>query len=151
MFSLARKNTAYIFYAALRQQADTKLFKSTPTLAAGDFKVSIDGAAAANLATLPTVTPAGGVRIKVSLSAAEMNGDNICVVASDAAGAEWCDEVWNIQTETQATLLQAFLQGLRVFTRDGFTDLSTSLSTQITEVRQAVADLQQSLLRGRRE
>lgn len=94
----AKKNTAYIVYVDLVSQADTKLFKVTPTIAAGDFQVSIDGAAFANLATLPVVTPAGGSAVKINLSAAEMNGDNIHVQCRDAAGAEWCDLSFNIQT-----------------------------------------------------
>ena len=39
-------------------------------------------------------------RVKVSLSADEMNGDNITVIFSDAAGAEWYDLTVNIQTIT---------------------------------------------------
>lgn len=96
-----KKNTAYVFYAGLVQQADTKLLKAAPTLAAGDFKVSIDGGAFANLATLPTVTPTGGTAVKISLSAAEMNGDNIVVTCIDAAGAEWCDQLINLQTSAR--------------------------------------------------
>jgi len=98
-FGLPKINTAFIFYTSLVSQADTKVFKSVPTLAAGDFKISIDGGAFANLATLPTNTP-GTFGVKVSLSAGEMNGANILVVAHDAAGAEWCDQCWNIQTST---------------------------------------------------
>lgn len=93
-----KKNTAFIFYMALRTQSDTKLLKANPTLASGDFKVSIDGGSLANLTTLPTVTPASGTAIKVSLSASEMNGDNIYIACIDAAGAEWCDEFVLIQT-----------------------------------------------------
>lgn len=52
-YAVPKSGVAYIFYACLVSQADTKLFKSAPTLAAGDFKVSIDGGAFANLATLP--------------------------------------------------------------------------------------------------
>jgi len=96
-----KKNTAFIFYTALVQQADTRLLKSSPTLAAGDFKVSIDGGALNNLATLPTTTPASSVMLKISLSSSEMNGDNITVVCIDAAGAEWCDKVINIQTSAR--------------------------------------------------
>ena len=94
----AKKNTAWIGYISLVSQASTLVMKSNPTLASGDFKVSIDGGALANLATLPTVTPASSVMVKISLSSSEMNGDNITVVCSDAAGAEWCDLVFNIQT-----------------------------------------------------
>lgn len=96
-YGIPKSGVAYIFYGCLVQQADTRLFKSAPTLAAGDFKVSIDGGAFANLTTLPTNTP-GTFSVKFSLSASEMTGDNILVVASDAAGAEWCDQCWNIQT-----------------------------------------------------
>lgn len=144
------KNQAYTFAVGLRSQADTKLLQGSPTLAAGDFKVSIDGGALANLATLPTVTPAAGKRVQISLSAAEMNGDNITVIASDAAGAEWCDELWNLQPQTQGTILQALVQSLRVLVRSSFTDLQTSLEAQIDQVRQAVLDLQQSILRGKK-
>lgn len=95
-----KKNTAFIMYTALVSQADTKLLKSGPTLAAGDFKVSIDGGAFANLATLPTNTPSG-VALKISLSSGEMNGDNILIACIDAAGAEWCDQAINIQTSAR--------------------------------------------------
>ena len=90
--------SGFIFYVGLVSQADTKLLKSSPTLAAGDFKVSIDGGALANLGTLPTVTPASGRMVKITLAQAEINGDNITVVCNDAAGAEWCDLIINIQT-----------------------------------------------------
>jgi hypothetical protein len=96
-----KKNTAFIHYAGLGSKADSTIFQSNPTIAAGDFKVSIDGGALANLATLPAVTPAGSKMVKFSLSAAEMNGDNITIVCSDAAGAEWCDVIINIQTSAR--------------------------------------------------
>lgn len=96
-----KKNTAFIFYAGLPSQASPGTFQSNPTLAAGDFKVSIDGGALANLTTLPTVTPASGKMVKFSLSSSEMNGDNITVVCSDAAGAEWFDVIMNIQTSAR--------------------------------------------------
>lgn len=90
--------SGYIFYISLVSQASTKLFQSNPTIAAGDFKVSIDGGTLNNLGTLPTVTPASSKMVKITLSQAETNGDNITVVCSDAAGAEWCDLTVNIQT-----------------------------------------------------
>ena len=97
----AKKNAAYTFYLGLYSQADTRLLQTNPTLAAGDVKVDIDGAGFANLGTLPVVTPAGGRSVKVVMAAGEMNGDNIQVVFSDAAGAEWCDREINIQTTGQ--------------------------------------------------
>jgi hypothetical protein len=97
-FVTPKKNTEYIFYISLTSQADVKLFQINPTLAAGDVKVSTDGGAEGNIATLPVVTPAGSKRVKVTVSASEMNGDNTQITFSDAAGAEWADKTINIQT-----------------------------------------------------
>ena len=96
-----KKNAGFTFYISLRDQADTKLFKTSPTLAAGDFKVTTDDAAPANLGTLPVVDADFTKRVKVVLSASEMNGDNVTMIASDAAGAEWADLTVNIQTVTR--------------------------------------------------
>lgn len=131
-----KKNTAFIFYIGLTQQADTRLLKANPTLAAGDFQVSIDGGALNNLGTLPTVTPAAGRMVKVSLSAAEMNGDNLTVVCSDAAGAEWCDQIINIQTSARQIDDLAFPnttgRGMNV-SAGGVTDADmTAISTDST-------------------
>lgn len=94
----AKKNTAYRTYIALVDQSNTKLLKANPTIASGDFKVSTDGGAFANLATLPSAVPASGRSIQIDLSNTEMNGDDIVVQCVDAAGAEWCDLLVNIQT-----------------------------------------------------
>lgn len=93
-----KRATQFITYIGLPSQTSTASFQSNPTIAAGDFKVSIDGGALANLATLPAVTPASSKMVKITLSTSEMTGDNITVVCSDAAGAEWCDVIFNIQT-----------------------------------------------------
>lgn len=93
-----KKNVAYSFHVPLPSQANTKVMQSNPTIAAGDFKVSIDGGALNNLATLPSVEPAGSKLVLISLSASEMNGDEIMVVCSDASGSEWCDVVVKIDT-----------------------------------------------------
>src|SRR5688572_24381841 len=96
-----KRATELIFYIGLVSQADTKLFQPTPTIAAGDFKRSIDGAALANLDTLPVVTPAGSKAVKITVSITEMTSDNLNIIASDAAGAEWCDVFINIQSAVQ--------------------------------------------------
>jgi hypothetical protein len=95
-----KRATAYIIYVGLESVATAGTFQSNPTLAAGDFKVSIDGGSLTNLTTLPTVTPAGGKMVKISLSSSEMTGDNITVVCSDAAGSEWKDLFINLATVT---------------------------------------------------
>lgn len=94
----AKVSTQFVFFVSLVSQANTKLMQVNPTIAAGDFKVSIDGGALANLGTLPTVTPAAGSMVKITLSTTEMAGANATVVCSDAAGAEWCDLTINIPT-----------------------------------------------------
>lgn len=93
-----KKNTAFVFYTALVSRSNPNVFQSNPTLATGDVKVAIDDGSLSNLATLPSVSPAGSKLVKVSLSADEMNGDNITVVFSDAAGDEWQDQIITIQT-----------------------------------------------------
>jgi hypothetical protein len=95
-----KKNDAggYTFYISLVSQANTKTFQANPTLAAGDFKIAVDDAAPGNMGTLPVVDADFTKRVKVVLSQAETNGDNITIIGSDAAGAEWCDITINIQT-----------------------------------------------------
>lgn len=95
------KNAAFVFYVSLVSQANTKIMQANPTLAAADFNVATDDGAPAALATTPVVDADFTKRVKVSLSAAEMNGDNITVICSDAAGDEWCDLTVNIQTSTR--------------------------------------------------
>jgi hypothetical protein len=95
----AKRATELIFYIpGLISQANTKVFQTNPTLAAGDVKISKDGGATANLTTLPVVTPAGGASIKVTVSVTEMTADNVTITFRDAAGAEWCDLGINIPT-----------------------------------------------------
>ncbi|NIS51241.1 MAG: hypothetical protein GWN94_09065, partial [Phycisphaerae bacterium] len=60
--------------------------------------MSKDGGSYANLTTLPAVTPASSVSVKVTVSATEMNADNITIAFIDAAGSEWCDLFINLQT-----------------------------------------------------
>lgn len=88
-----------IFYIALTDPANPGRFKANPTIAAGDFQVSKDGGAFANLATLPSVAPAGGIAVKITLSSTEMNADNVFIKAIDqTAPNEWDDWALNIPT-----------------------------------------------------
>lgn len=100
-YILPKRGVAYVFEVSLVSQADTKLFQQNPTLAAGDVKVQTDDGTLSNITTLPTGA-ASSSRVKVSLSAAEMTGDNVYVQFRDAAGSEWCDLSVNIQTATRA-------------------------------------------------
>ncbi len=89
--SVPVKGEAYTFYLTLVSVAASNTFQVNPTIASGDFQISIDGGAFTNLSTIPVVSPAGSVGVLVSLSAIEMDGDKLQVVGVDASGAEWLD------------------------------------------------------------
>jgi hypothetical protein len=94
-----KKGEDFVLYVALQDAADPKAFKSSPTIASGDFKVSKDGGALANLTTLPAVTPSGSVLVKIELSATEMTADSVAVVGIDQTSPkEWADFVLTIPT-----------------------------------------------------
>ena len=97
-YNTPKRATAFKLYVGLVDQANTKLLKANPTIAAGDFMVSKDGGAFANLTTLPSANPASGRAIMIDLSATEMTADNVVIQCVDAAGAEWCDLFVNLQT-----------------------------------------------------
>jgi len=97
-YNTPKRGVAFKMYIGLVDQADTKLLKANPTIASGDFQISKDGGAFANLATLPSANPASGRAVMIDLSASEMTADNVVVQCVDAAGAEWCDQMINLQT-----------------------------------------------------
>src|SRR5688572_9473237 len=93
------KNEEFIAYIALEDMANPGSFKANPTIAAGDFQVSKDGGAFANLNTLPAVTPASGRAVKITLSATEMNADSVFVQCVDQTSPkEWADFAFYIPT-----------------------------------------------------
>jgi len=84
---------------ALEDYANPGSLKASPTLAAGDVKVTKDGGATANLNTLPTVSPSGGVFVTLLLSATEMTADMVSVSFIDQTSPkEWADLVISIPT-----------------------------------------------------
>lgn len=98
------RGVAYTFSVAVIDSTDSTSFKSSPTIAAGDFQASTDGGTFANLSTLPVVTPSGSISILISLSASEMTGDKVFVKGIDASGAEWADITIFIDIPTALTL-----------------------------------------------
>ena len=93
------KNEDFIIRIALEDMANPGRFKSSATIAAGDFKVDKDGAGLTNLTTLPSVDPAASKLVKVTLSATEMNADVVTLVCSDQTDPpEWADYVVSIPT-----------------------------------------------------
>lgn len=95
------KNEDFVIRISLADMATSGSFKSSPTIAAGDFKVDKDGAGLNNLTTLPTVDPTSTVLVKIPLSATEMNADVVSVVCIDqTTPKEWADFVLSIPTTT---------------------------------------------------
>lgn len=95
------KGEAFEFSVSLENMSSAGSFKANPTLAAGDVQISKDDAGFANLATLPSVSPAAGVAVKVELSATEMDADKVMVVFIDqTATKEWADRSICILTTT---------------------------------------------------
>lgn len=93
-----KKNAAHTFQIGLPSVANSGKFQIDPTLATGDVKISKDGGALSNLATLPVVTPAGSSIVEIVLTSTEMNADTVVIVFTDAAGDEWTDVIASIQT-----------------------------------------------------
>jgi len=94
MSIIAVAGSAFTFYIpGLEDQANPGLFKSNPTIAAGDFTISINGGATDSLDNTPTVSPAAGTQIKIILSATETtaaaDGGKVTVLCQDSAGDEW--------------------------------------------------------------
>ena len=94
-----KKGEDFLVRISLRDASDPRSFKSSPTLAAGDFKVDKDAGGLTNLGTLPTVSPAASVCVLITLSATEMNADVVTLVCIDQTNPkEWCDFVLSIPT-----------------------------------------------------
>lgn len=93
------KNEDFVFYMALPDMSVPGRFKQNPTIAAGDFQISKDGGAFANLGTLPSADPSGSEAVKITLTSTEMNADNVAVRARDQTSPpEWADVFVNIVT-----------------------------------------------------
>lgn len=94
-----KKGEDFLVRIALDDMAVAGSFKSSPTIAAGDFKVDKDGGGLNNLGTLPSVSPAASVLVLVSLSATEMTADSVTIVGIDQTSPkEWADFVLSIPT-----------------------------------------------------
>jgi hypothetical protein len=91
----------FICYVTLASMTTPGSMQVNPTIAASDFKVSKDGGALDDLATLPAVTPAASVWVKITLSATEMTADNVSIQGIDQTNPkEWADFTLHIPTVT---------------------------------------------------
>lgn len=135
-YSDPKRATAYRFTLSLFARSDNQI-KVTPTLAAGDVKVSKDNGATANITTLPAETPASSGILQVDLSATEMTADLVTIIFRDAAGAEWNDVAVNIAPST----VQMADLSTKLDTIDDFLDTEIAAITTATtaaSIRSAV-------------
>lgn len=86
------KQTTIIFV-----RNDFGQFVNNPPVGAGDYQISLDGAAFANLANLPTVI-AGTPVIRVTLSATEMAASD-AVIRGISQTTAWAANYTEVQTE----------------------------------------------------
>jgi len=95
-----KKNQAWSTRISLEDYSTGELYVDPP-IAAGDFKIDIDGAGLNNFATLPTVSPAGGRAVLITFSASEFNGDIIFLQGIDqTVPKQWKD--WSLTINTTA-------------------------------------------------
>lgn len=93
------KGEDFEFDVCLEDYLNPGLFKSNPTLASGDVKISKDNGALANLTTLPSVNPASSKIVDVALTSTEMNADKVTIIFSDqTVPPEWSDYAITIVT-----------------------------------------------------
>ena len=93
------KGENFLIRISLADMATAGRFKSSPTIASGDFNVDKDGAGLTPLGTLPSVSPASTKLVLITLSATEMNADVVTVVCSDQTDPpEWADYTFCIPT-----------------------------------------------------
>ena len=81
---------AYSFRITLLDTLNPGRIKKSPTISAGDFKISQNNGVLTNLITLPVEVPASSGCVTVSLTSVEMSADKILILWSDP-GFEWGD------------------------------------------------------------
>lgn len=114
---MPERGVAYSFGRGLYDATVGGHFRVNPTIVAGDFKISKDDGAFVNLATLPTVSPAGSPRVLFHLTAAEMTADRVTILGVDQAGGEWSEFMEHLEPGAGG-LLTAVQVADAVLTRD---------------------------------
>lgn len=89
---LIKYGTAVTIPGFKLKAAEAENYQVNPTLATGDVKIEKDGGASTDLNTLPSVAPAGGTSVSITISATEAQCARGVVTFIDASGAEWSDD-----------------------------------------------------------
>lgn len=94
-----KKNQAYTRRVQLLDAGLPGTFRNNPTIASGDCKLFQDGGGAANPATTPSVSPSSTNNVLVTLTAAEMNYDEVVIQFIDQTNPkQWNDLVIVVPT-----------------------------------------------------
>lgn len=94
-----KKNQAFTAQVCLQDLANPGSYKASATIAAGDFKTGGDGAAVANITTLPSTDPSGSIWVNIALTAAEMNFNIVYIQCIDQTSPkEWADYAFSVPT-----------------------------------------------------
>jgi len=93
-----KKNQAFTFFLTLAKADGSGDIQNSPTIAAGDFKV-LFGSTLQNLTTLPAINATDTRVVDVTLSATEMNVDQVIIRWIDqTTPKEWVDGSLSINT-----------------------------------------------------
>lgn len=137
----AVKGVAWTDRIFLKSMANPGAHKVNPTLAAGDITIDIDGAGFGNPATTPSVSPAAGAAVLISLSTSEMNGDLITVRCHDQTDPqEWADYGFCIQTTAAGWLTDKTGYSLSAAGVQAIWDALTSALTTVGSIGKRLAD-----------
>lgn len=96
---MPKRGVAYTFSRGLYDATQAGHFRVNPTIAAGDFRISKDGGAFVNLATLPVVSPVGSPLVVFQLTAAEMTATRLTILGVDQSGSEWTEFMEHVEPE----------------------------------------------------
>jgi hypothetical protein len=128
--ALRKYATAATIDGICLRTAGTADIRANPTLAAGDVKISLNGGAFANLATLPSAVPASGKNIEVALS----SGETTCARAvihfiDQTSPKEWDD--FEVVIETFGNASGQFAPDYSNATSLGLADLDATISSRM--------------------
>lgn len=135
----------YTNYFGLTPAGGGDSFQSTPTIAAGDFTISVDsGATFANMDNLPAVVAGDAKVVSFTLSAAETTaigaGGIGIIMAVDAAGAEWQDLMITVPVRAEEVAVVSDIPTVTEITADIDAN-STQLAAIDGDTSQLLTDL----------
>jgi len=110
----------YAFTISLLSQADTKLFLDNPALQAADFGLIGNGVYIGTLTNLPVAVASATRCVRITLTQAETNYNEVTILVHDNAGALFCD----------LTIVKESVAAVAV----GTSDVNASIFTGITSL-----------------